>query len=132
MYALAHDLVEIYAGDTYFLDNQKAESKHKREKEALLKIKKRFPRFRSLVKVIERYEKREDEESKFIYAIDKIIPPIQIYLENGKLWREQKVPFDGLMQNKNPKIALSKPVDKYWQELLKELIKNRKKLFSKI
>ncbi len=130
MYALAHDLVEIYAGDTYFLDNQKAESKHKREKEALLKIKKRFPRFRSLVKVIERYEKREDEESKFIYAIDKIIPPIQIYLENGKLWREQKVPFDGLMQNKNPKIALSKPVDKYWQEMKRAISKNKKKLFN--
>src|ERR1035437_6388752 len=40
MYALAHDLVEVYAGDTYFLDANHALSKVKREKEALQKIKK--------------------------------------------------------------------------------------------
>ena len=37
MYALAHDLVEIYAGDTYIFDKDNALSKQKREKEALKK-----------------------------------------------------------------------------------------------
>ena len=132
MYALAHDLVEVYAGDTYFLDNQKAGSKHKREKEAVLKIKKRFPKFKLLVKIIKDYESKKDEESKFVYALDKIIPPIQIYLENGKLWREKAVLFDALIENKNTKIALSKSVYKYWKELLKELTKNKHKLFPRV
>lgn len=132
IYSLAHDLVEVYAGDTYFLDAKKAESKHKREKEALVKIKKRFPKFKSLIKTIENYEKRVDDESKFVYALDKMIPPIQIYLEKGKLWHEKELSFSDVIKNKNPKIALSKPVDKYWQELLKDLTKNKKKLFPKI
>lgn len=132
MYSLAHDLVDVYAGDTYFLDTKKAKSKHKREKEALVKIKKRFPKFKSLVKIIENYEKREDAESKFIYALDKIIPPIQIYLEKGKLWHEKELSFSDVLKNKNPKIAVSKSVDKYWQQLLKDITKNHKKLFPKI
>ena len=129
MYALAHDLVEVYAGDTYIYDKNKSSSKHQREKKALLQIKKRFPRFKSLIKIIERYEKRKDKESKFIYALDKIIPPIQIYLENGKLWRERKVSLKDILENKNEKIAISPDIDKYWQELSKELVKNNKKLF---
>jgi putative hydrolases of HD superfamily len=131
MYALTHDLVEIYAGDTYFLDHDHIQSKHEREKQALLKIKKRFPSFKILTKVIENYESKKDEESKFIYALDKIIPPIQIYTENGNLWREKQVSFVDLVENKNKKIAASKNIHKYWSELLKELTKNKKKLFPR-
>ena len=79
--------------------------------------------------MLEGYEKREDKESKFVYALDKIIPPIQIYLEKGKLWHEKKVPFDILVENKKYKTILSEPVNKYWKELLIELTKNRNKLF---
>jgi putative hydrolase of HD superfamily len=129
MYALAHDLVEVYAGDTYFLDTNHALSKQKREKEALQKIKKRFLGFKTLAKILEKYESKKDEESKFIYALDKLIPPIQIFLEDGKLWHEKMVSFDGLLQNKEKKIAVSKEVEKYWLELLPELAKNKKKLF---
>ena len=129
MYALAHDLVEVYAGDTYIYDKKQMSSKHQREKKALEKIKKRFPHFKNLIKIIEAYEKREDEESKFVYAIDKIIPPIQIYLEKGKLWHEKNVSFKELSDNKTEKIAISKEVNKYWQELFRELKKGRKKLF---
>src|SRR5262245_16453996 len=32
MYALAHDLVEVYAGDTYIYDEVRMSSKHQREK----------------------------------------------------------------------------------------------------
>lgn len=91
MYALAHDLVEVYAGDTYFLDKDHGLSKKKREEKALKKIKNRFSTFKTLSKMIEQYEKKSDQESNFIYALDKIIPPIQIYLENGKLWKEKEV-----------------------------------------
>jgi len=129
MYSLAHDLVEIYAGDTYFLDHNHIQSKHKREKDALIKIKKRFPNFKSLIKVIKDYESKKDDESKFIYALDKIIPPLQIYLEDGKLWHEKNVSFKNLIENKSDKIALSKIVSKYWKELSKELSKKRKRLF---
>ena len=98
MYSLSHDMVEVYAGDTYIFDTNSSASKHKREKEALRKIKKRFPNFKNLIRIIEKYEKRNDKESKFIYALDKIITPIQIYLEEGKLWKERKVTLANLIK----------------------------------
>ena len=73
----------------------------------------------------------EDEESKFVYALDKIVPPIQIYLENGKMWHDKKVSHDELIINKNERIPISKDINKYWQEFLVELTKNKKKLFPK-
>ena len=131
MYALSHDLVEIYAGDTYIFDKSAKNHTLKkiRERKALLKIKKRFPKFKTLVQIIERYEKKKDKESGFIYALDKILPPIQIFLENGKLWHEKNVSLEMVIQAKKEKIAVSKNIYKYWEELLKKLSKNRKKLF---
>jgi putative hydrolase of HD superfamily len=132
VYSLAHDLVEIYAGDTYIFDKNHRLSKYQREKDALIKIKKRFPNFKDLIKTIEKYEKKEDEESKFVYALDKIITPIQIYLEEGKLWHEKGVVLSELIEYKNKKIALSKYVNRYWKEILLELNKNKVKLFPAI
>ena len=132
MYALAHDLVEVYAGDTYVFDDKHNLSKQKREKEALKKIKKRFSNFKDLTKIIEQYEKKKDEESKFVYALDKILTPIQIYLENGKLWKENRVSLENLIKYKNTKIAISKNVERYWRELLSEIIKKKARLFPKI
>ena len=131
MYALSHDLVEIYAGDTFAFDKAHGLSKHTRENDALMKITNRFKNFKSLTKIIESYEKRKDRESKFIYALDKLVTPIQVYLENGKLWKEHKVTFKTLMENKNPKIAISKHVEMYWHELADELSKNRTRLFPR-
>jgi len=130
MYALAHDLVEIYAGDTFVFNKKRVASQKKREREALGKISKRFPKFKSLIRTIKNYEQKKDPESKFIYALDKIIPPIQIYLEDGKLWHEKKISLEQVLDNKNKKIAVSLNIDKYWQELLREFIQN-KKLFPK-
>lgn len=132
MYALAHDLVEIYAGDTYIFDtNKKAHtSKKQREKKALEKIGKRFSRFKTLTSVIKRYEEKKDGESKFIYALDKLIPPMQIFLEKGKLWREKGVTLEQIIENKTPKVALSQPINNYWQELVKHLVDDHKELFG--
>ncbi|HEU0085739.1 MAG TPA: HD domain-containing protein [Candidatus Paceibacterota bacterium] len=129
MYALAHDLVEVYAGDTYVFDKKNVASQAKREKNALKKIQKRFSGFKSLVKIIEKYEQRKDKESKFIYALDKLLPPIQGYLENGKIWKEKKLTLKGVMKVKNDKIAVSKEVNKYWKELLEEIKRKESDLF---
>ena len=131
MYALTHDLVEVYAGDRFVFDKNQSNSKEKREKEALRKIKRRFSNFKNLIHIIEKYERKKDKESKFIYALDKIITPLQVYLEKGKLWHENNVSLDLLLEHKNKKIALSPTIDKYWKELVQELDKNKKKLFPR-
>jgi putative hydrolase of HD superfamily len=131
MYALAHDLVEIYAEDTFIFDQKKKISKHQREKDAYIKIKKRFSHFKNLIKIIKNYEKKIDKESKFIYILDKLLPPIQIYLEDGKMWHKKKVSLEKQFNYKDKIISVSPYFNKYWQELVKELTKNKKKLFYK-
>ena len=49
--------------------------------------------------------------------------------ENGKLWREKKITFNDLIEMKNEKIIESKYIDKYWQEFLKVISREKKKLF---
>jgi len=77
-YALVHDLVEAYAGDTTIWASAEAHaSKAEREEEALTLIEKRFgKRFPWIDQTIKKYELFDETESCFVYALDKIIPYI--------------------------------------------------------
>lgn len=75
-YALVHDLVETYAGDTYFYDTAGEATKDKREKEAQDRIEREYPQFGDLHETIKEYEKHSDAESRFVYALDKLIDPL--------------------------------------------------------
>ncbi len=117
-YALVHDLVEVYAGDTYIFDTEALKTKHDREAKALLQIKSEFPEFESLGETIEAYEAQLDAESKFVKTLDKIEPVIANYLQNGRTWKEMGITFDDFVNNKRPKTA---PVQEI-RELLEEII----------
>ena len=124
-YALVHDLVEIYAGDTpiHTEDNEYKESKHAREEEeALIQIEKELKEFPELTEWIKKYETREDEEARFVYALDKLIPVINIYLDKGHSWHKNSITYTMLINNKEDKIALSPEIAHYW-ELLKDILK---------
>jgi putative hydrolase of HD superfamily len=131
-YALAHDLVEVYAGDTYaFTDDEKERnSKHQREHDAQLRIKKEFSEFADLHDVIEHYEERGDKESQFVYTVDKLIPMITNYVQDGRTWKEMDLPFDRAIGQKRERIG----DEPYVRELLEQLItlieKDRLKYFN--
>lgn len=132
-YALIHDFVEVYAGDTYLYSKNQDDhdSKKEREESARLRILKEFPLFEDLHTTILTYEKREDNESRFVYVLDKIHPVIQIYLDNGRMWKEQKVTLAMLLEKKKDKINLSPDLLSMWNELEKVLTENEKFLFLK-
>jgi len=131
-YALIHDFVEVYAGDTYIYSSDKAhiESKEKREKEAAEKLQKDFSEFEDMHTLIEKYEKREDKESRFIYALDKIQPMINIYTDNGRSWKVNKVRLQMLIDHKKDKVIVSPEVKKYFEDLIELLKKEEKDLFN--
>ena len=72
-YALVHDLVEVHAGDTPVSAPEADHSmKEVKEKEAYQQIKTDFETtFPWLHKTIADYESRQDDESKFVYVLDK-------------------------------------------------------------
>ncbi len=130
-YALAHDLVEAYAGDVHFYaDTEKISKKKDNERAALEKIINKFPEFTDLHGLIHNYESREDEESKFVYALDKMQPALNIYLDGGRTWRADNVTLSMLHEYKDEKIALSPEVKKYWDQLIEILTCEEKKLFG--
>lgn len=74
-YALVHDLVEVYAGDTTIWASAELHAgKANREAKALNTIRQRFKGFPWVGETIQEYERFDDPESCFIYALDKIIP----------------------------------------------------------
>jgi putative hydrolase of HD superfamily len=132
-YCLAHDLVEIYAGDTPFFseDSELKSSKQEREYQALQRIRSEQSTFPDLAEWIEGYEKREDPESIFVYSMDKIQPMANIILDNGRSWKREKVTIDMEETQKPPKIAGSLEAQKIYAQLMQLVRERQGDLFFK-
>ena len=90
-FALVHDLVEVYAGDTntYGLTaHTLKESKEAREAHALARIKEEFDSTVPwLSRTIEEYESLDSKEARFIRTLDKALPKVTNILNEGKRLR---------------------------------------------
>lgn len=90
---LIHDLVEIYAGDTYAYDEEAKKTQNEREKAAADRIFGLLPQdqadqFRDLW---EEFEKQETKEAKFARTMDNFQPTLLNATSGGKSWREKGV-----------------------------------------
>mgnify|MGYP001558621285 FL=1 len=130
-YALIHDLPEVYAGDTplYTSNKESLGSKKDREEKSILKIKSIFPNFQDLNLWLEKYEKRDDEESKFVYAVDKLLPLIAIYLDKGYAWKTHKIDIDSLINKNKERVLVSPVISKYFDLMIK-VIQDDEELFD--
>ncbi len=117
-YGLVHDLVEVYAGDTYIYGTKEAiASKHAREAEAQKRLEKEWKDFPDMLASIEAYETKKDAEAKFVYALDKLMPIMLVYLHDGYSWREAKVTLKMLHEAKIAKISLSPEILPYFEQI---------------
>lgn len=129
-YALAHDLVEVYAGDTFFYleDPQAQERKHQNEERAAQQLKQTLPEHPELHTAIEHYEQRIDAEARFIYALDKILPVLNITLDGGRTWRDNHISLE-MIRTKREKIVLYPDLLPLWDELITQLEAGQKNFF---
>ena len=91
--ALIHDLVEIYAGDTYAYDEKGKETQAAREKEAADRLFGLLPSdleasFRALW---EEFEERRTPESRFARLMDNVQPLMLNAAGEGRSWTEHGV-----------------------------------------
>lgn len=130
-YALAHDLVEVYAGDTYpYTEDQTlSDSKPERERLAAERLAGEFPELPALHAAISGYVAKNDPESRFVYALDKIEPVIKLYLDGGRTWKEKNVTLAMIYKHKKDKVALSLEVQPYFDELMALLKSQESELF---
>lgn len=130
-FALVHDLVEVYAGDTYIYGTEEQKnSKHERESIATKKIKEEFPDFPTMSSLIEEYERRDCDECKFVYALDKLLPVIYLYIDNGRFWRSNGVTYKMARDAKDSKISISPEIQSYWEEFIQILEVHKKHIFA--
>jgi 5'-deoxynucleotidase YfbR-like HD superfamily hydrolase len=128
-YALIHDLVEVYAGDMSMYKNYKQKDKEKRERKSFEKLKKDFPKQKTLWKLISDYEQRKDKESKFVYMIEKLEPVLAVLLSEKDHWKKRRLTMESFLERMQRKI---KSIDTYAQIFNKEIVnylKKNKKLF---
>ncbi len=128
-YALVHDLVEAYAGDTYFYRDAAADADKKaKEQAAADRIAAEFPDFLSLHKTIENYEHQVDAEAQFLYSLDKLLPVINGYRDGGRSWKKLGVTFAMASTEKTKKIT-DPIVAQYLKELL-AMLETKQELFA--
>lgn len=111
-YALVHDLPEAYAGDVdAFASAAKREEKALRETEATRAIQHRFQKsFPGMVEYLEAYEAQAEQESRFVKALDKLMPAIMITMDEGGSWQEQGITQHQLIENKLQTTGICEPV----------------------
>ncbi|MDB5187947.1 MAG: metal dependent phosphohydrolase, putative hydrolase of superfamily [Candidatus Kaiserbacteria bacterium] len=129
-YALVHDMVEIYAGDSYVFDTEAQLTKHDREKKAQEQLAHEIPEFPSMHKTIADYELQTDPESIFVRAVDKILPVITNYLQGGIIWKELGISLAQITELKRRTTEKSPPIHEIVEHLIEKLQHDPIKFFG--
>jgi 5'-deoxynucleotidase YfbR-like HD superfamily hydrolase len=124
LYAITHDLVEIYSGDTsVWAPSKEHESKEQREAAALNTITKKFKSHPQLAKYLMNYQKKADPEACFIYALDKFHNWMTVlqgkdayYSKYNKI---EKSVVDEKLAAQQLKAATHPKVGRYFNEIIK-------------
>ena len=111
---LIHDLVEIYAGDTFCYDVEGNKSKKDRELKAADKV---FgileeDKGREMRSLWEEFEEMETDEALFAASMDRLQPLFNNYYSNGGTWRKFGVSKRDIYERIAP---LEKSSDTLWE-----------------
>lgn len=114
---IVHDLVEIYAGDTFAYDVSANLGKEEREKAAADRLFGELPehlgkQFRILW---EEFDKMETPDAKYAAAMDRLQPFLHNTLTDGQTWKEGKPSVDMVEKRLGPALELI-PEIKGWYD----------------
>ncbi len=98
---LVHDLVEIYAGDTYLYDEEGNKTKAAREKAAADKLYAMLDKEqgRELKELWLEFENCDTNEAVFANSLDRLQPILLNYMNKGALWKENNVHKNDVMKH---------------------------------
>jgi putative hydrolase of HD superfamily len=121
-YALAHDIVEIHAGDTYSFDVEAVKTKESRERAALDILKTDWSDFPEITTAAEGYMNKESDEARFVKAVDKLLPVIMFELTNdpAQAWKERSIGLTMEIESKKS-IHVSPIMSPYYDMLIEWL-----------
>lgn len=122
---LVHDLVEIYAGDTFCYDTRAGEDKEKREQEAAQRLFGILPsdQGEELRSLWIEFEARETAEAKFAACLDRLQPLINNYHTQGGTWVKHDVTSDQVYKRIEAIEEASPVLGKYARMIIEDSIK---------
>jgi len=120
--ALMHDLVEIYAGDTFAFDKKKRATKKQRESKSAKKLFSQLPKDlnKEFSDLFEEYEEAKTSEAKIIKSFDKIQPILQNICSNGKSWKKHSITFSDIDEYKRKHMEHNDFILKIYEKLLND------------
>lgn len=123
---LVHDLVEIYAGDTFCYDKKAGEDKEEREMLAAEKLFSILPEKdgEEIKKLWMEFEAQETPDAKFCASLDRLQPLINNILTDGHTWRKGKVSRD---QVEERAAAIEKGFPASWETVQKIIDEGEKR-----
>jgi 5'-deoxynucleotidase YfbR-like HD superfamily hydrolase len=118
-FAVVHDLVEVYAGDTpNFATEKLRAAKDAREREALDKLKREFADLPWIIDTIVAYEEQSVPEAHFVRSLDKTLSLMQEHASDGQIFKDYKITQDtflpALMQHRK-KAMVHEGVFEYYE-----------------
>ncbi len=120
-YAIAHDFVERYAGDVNtFASVAERNDKVKREQQSLEKLSDEFSGFGDMIASMRHYEAKDDEESLFVWTVDKMQAMIMGDLDSWRPYAELSISYDQFCTKYQELLEVS---SKYCREIFEGLIK---------
>jgi putative hydrolase of HD superfamily len=121
---LIHDLVEIYAGDTFAYDDIGNSTKEKRERRAAKRIFSLLPEDQGeeMLSLWNEFEELATPEARFASALDKLQPLILSFNNKGWSWKKHGVVSSQIYESKRNMITGSADLWEYAKKLIQESI----------
>lgn len=96
---LIHDLVEIYAGDTYCYDEDETQDQEEREAQAAEKLFGLLPLDQStrLHELRNEFDEGRSLEARFAASLDRLMPLLLNYYTGGRSWKEHGITVDQVL-----------------------------------
>ena len=132
-HAVIHDLPEVYAGDVSVWDEEARKNKAKQEDAAVIRIKTDLSRTPFLGEAVDQYHSMQEEEARFVYALDKLMPLVMIVADEGKWFKENGITYERLLKKHNEKrvqVAQHPAVLQWYDEMFAEVERNKDILFA--
>lgn len=124
-YAMAHDFVELYAGDVNsFASPAERTKKAADEKASLEQMSQELADFGDLVKIMKDYELKADEEALFVWTVDKMQAYIMGDLDNWRPYKKLEISYDRFIDKHKEQLAACSPYCKEIFETLLEYCKS--------
>lgn len=121
---IIHDLVEIYAGDTFCYDEKAKEDKGQREKKAAERLFNILPSDQAgeMMALWKEFEEKETVEARFAACMDRLQPLILNYNTQGHTWQKHGVTSEKVLKRNEPLKETTPDLWDYVQELIESSI----------